>query len=302
MKKHQPVAAADRKGSKTTVAESAGRSEPTERIVSKIDRNEAAQIFKQLKVPAEKIEMACDRLENLVNHVNLMAQDISATKAIDDRGIRPQKQREKFINLAEKLEDIADEIRDLDLTRQRFHANRVREFHLPPVGVSQFKRAVGPILSNAFDPTYLAKFGIDVAFPQKNVEPRRISPRGAESSPSPEYMAAAIEAEAVSISADLIRQIAKGLRHAGAHLKADTKRGGPRPNLVRDAVLLNLIALWRDTFERTVYFDETHPLLEYCEALCGLLGVNGFCTEHHLKVAIGDFNDRFGRKPKRKND
>jgi hypothetical protein len=270
--------------------------------VPDIDRKDAIRIFRQFEVPGERLEMAVSRLDELAKLVREMKKDISAADPKDELGIRPQDQRERFKRLAEKLELIAEEILQLDVPRQRYRRDR-DTVYVPPVGFDQFRRKVAARLAEVFDYSYPAKFGIDV---RHATHMHRGSPhphRTDTSAMRGEYTAEALEGEAARISADLIQQIAKGIRGAERLLKTETK-AGPRANVIREFVLLNLVALWHDAFDgqNILYVTDARPeLFEFCESLGGLLGeAEGFCTEHHLKVAIRDFKTRKGRKPAQK--
>jgi hypothetical protein len=116
--------------------------------------------------------------------------------------------------------------------------------------------------------------------------------------------ALAINYTAERIALDLISRMAAGLRDADTLLAKATPKGGARPNLIRDNVLLNLVALWHDIFEGTrgIYVSEQYPdLKNFCEALCQLLGVSTFCSTRHLRAATATFNREFRTEPRPKS-
>ena len=171
---------------------------------------------------------------------------------------------------------------------------------------------MGLRLDEILSPSYLSRFGIETAVPTNEPiyqndrlqlrPPIRPQIQSYRSTPDRDYTKHMIRLESPNIAGQMLKGFASALRETASQLLAATPKGGARPNLVRDFVLLNLVALWDDVFagNRGVYFDESDRHMSgFIESACRILGAPFFSTEHFIKQAIRSYNRRSGRNEKK---
>lgn len=273
-------------------------------VVETIDRAAADAIFAIYKMPNENSQMAFERLLALIAYIRILEADIGADPAIGRHISLAKKQRDVFTKLSKALDGVAEKMGELEKRRQRARNDPKYSFYIPGVGEEQFSCSVGPELIKILAPDFLLNFDIDIPPSPKDEERERDQIRGAYRSARSSasgwniyYSNEEIKKAAPTIASEILRRIALGLRRAERMLFEDTVGGGARPDPIRETVLLNIIALWRDAIShRGIYFNlKRGPFTRFVRDICGLLGVRNFCTETHVENAIDQFKKRLGR-------
>lgn len=142
-------------------------------------------------------------------------------------------------------------------------------------------------LTEALSAEFVGSFGI---------EPKMLPPEYPSYGPkSNRNLAFAINFQAEKIVPDLLKRIAAGLRDAQVMIAESTPLGGPRENLLRETLLVNLVALWHELNNiesPCTYGGGDTKLFHFCVALSRSLGIGNLCTEASLIRAGKKFNEK----------
>jgi hypothetical protein len=256
-------------------------------LVEALNPTAAIEIFDQLEVPVDNRETVLSRLEALLRTARVAEADHRKNSKGDFVEKIPRVQRNKFVKIAKKLEKIADEVLEIEVPRRRFRSNPETRFNIREPGNIAIRNAIAEKFKEILDPRFIAEHGCRPAIWSETDDAKRAL--------NVENMALAISIQAIDIGASILRAMSESYLKAAQNLKANTKSGGPRPDPVRDLILLNIPQLWHDAFkgERSLYFDDAHPeLLDFTRRVCELFGVRSMASRHHLTVAIAKFNER----------
>lgn len=225
-----------------------------------------------------------ERMVALLAALRAISQDQETEAARHFAGVAPRDRREQFASLARKLDEITEQLSKLQAPMRRFKADQ----NVPPTrptGLSEFRNAMADHLTGALSAEYVSVFGF---------EPMRT----ASTSVSLEHIniwnrALAVNHTAENIVPELLGRIAAGLRDAQTKIAANTPDGGPRVLKIREALLVNLIALWQEIHQDgtdCTYGGGKTKLFHFCEALSRSIGLGNLCTTTHLRKATAGFN------------
>ncbi len=115
-----------------------------------------------------------------------------------------------------------------------------------------------------------------------------------------ENRAFAVAASAERVIPGLLKVVASTLRDAEERLRKKTPRGGPREPIMRDIVLINVIALWHDLHppkKRASYNRGRTKFFKFCHEICMAFDAGYLCSETHLRNAVVSYNRRIYQKP-----
>ena len=233
-----------------------------------------------VRAPGEHTQFVTERLEELLKYIRAIERDIDAVKAKDITGTRPRDRREQFVKLASKLEDVAEELAVLRRPTLRYKEDP--EFpRTRPVGLTEFRTAVSNWLTQPLSSGYIGTFGVEpFEWDRKNVSLGPINTRN---------RASAIEEFAEEISTDLIRRLAAALRDAERAVFANTPKGGRRHAKIRDALLVNVVAIWQEIHghkRKATYNRGTTRFFNFCLEICKAIDAGNLCTPAHLREAV----------------
>jgi hypothetical protein len=249
-----------------------------------LDPAAANALLEEIKVPEKNRKMALSRLETILQNAKLLQGDLAYSSIAHYLQETPRLQRKAFIEDAENLEKIADRIRDFSTSRRRALEHPEEGIYIVDQVYFFLRTAIANNLKEILDPKFVATFGVEpIIWPETDEVKRSLNI---------ENMSLAIAAAPVDIAESLFRAMAQTFRNIANSLSINSKKGRSRPDLVRNLILLNIVALWRDIFqgERGLYFDDRHPsLLEFAERVCGLFGVRSMASAYHLKAALRVF-------------
>jgi hypothetical protein len=224
------------------------------------------------------------RMVALLKVLQTIAEDQEAEAARHFAGVVPRDRREQFESLARKLDEVTKQLNKLAAPGRRFSADR----DIPPTrptGLPEFRSAMADRLTGALSAEYVGSFGF---------EPMRCDTRDAPLEHKNTWNRAfAVNHIAEHIVPDLLDRIAAGLRDAESKIAANTPDGGPRVWKIREALLINLIALWQEIHQHEnpcTYGGGDTKLFRFCKALSRSIGLGNLCTTTHLRKAATGFN------------
>jgi hypothetical protein len=255
-------------------------------LARSVDEKYIKQALTFVKAPEDQLPIMKARCFELLRYVRVIEADIEAGKARHIAGLRPQDRREQFKRWAKQLATIAEELTVFQKPIERFM--RDREFYpTHPVGRDEFRQAFAQTFANVLHKDYFKRFGVEPA--------EWLSKDNSTAKINFDNRAFTIEECAEQIVPEILDLAAGALRQAEKSLAKNTPAGGPRQSVIRNIVLVNAVALWRDIQTSEVklcYSRGETKFFKFCRAICMALGAGYLCTEDHLRFAVQKFNRR----------
>lgn len=253
------------------------------RLVARtVNKKQVETTLRKLKLPAEHSNYIVEKMEIILKCIQKIERDIEADKVNDLNGLRPQARREQMLKIA----------RSFDLSKKNLNVFRgptLRHHEMPefprtrPVGLAEFRKAMSSKFSDVLSAEFIGKFGL---------KPLQWSPNSKNYHLNEENRSATIELIAEEIIYNLLGRLADAMRDAEKQLARNTPKGGPRPSKIRDFILINIVAIWRDISgsEKKISYNRGQTrFFEFCNGICIAIGAGNLCTEAHLRAAVAQY-------------
>lgn len=260
-------------------------------LAQSVNQKHIKKALEYVSAPGDHFPMVTARCLDLLEYVRRIEADIEADKVGGITGLRPQDRREHFKKLAKQLDAVAEEFNIFQEPLRR-HLEDRQFWPTRPIGLNELRTAAAEAFSLILTADFIGQFGI---MPLGSVA--RTEQLAATIRENREF---AIAASAERVIPGLLKVVASTLREAEERLRKKTPRGGPRESEIRNAVLINTIALWHDLHpakKRASYNRGRTKFFKFCHEICMAFNAGYLCSESHLRSAVVRFNRRIYQKP-----
>lgn len=256
------------------------------RLISRtVDKKMITEIISDFDLPKKHVQFVVERLEGLLEYIQLIEKDIEADKVKDTKGRRPQDRREMLSRIAGQLDDIKSEMDVFREPNLRYWANpqfpRTR-----PIGLSEFREAFSLEFTSVLSLEYISKFGMD---------PVQWNYKSTHSRSNDQARAEAINWIAENIFENILKKLSLVLRETEMLIAKHTPKGGRRASIIEDMLLVNVVAIAHEIFgptKKLSYNRGETKFFKFCQGLCRAVDAGNLCTETYLRIAVADYKKR----------
>lgn len=253
------------------------------RLISRtVDKKMITKIILDFGFSKSHVEKVITRLEELLKCIQTIEKDIEADKVKDTKGRRPQDRREMLLKLAKQLESIKSEMNIFREPNLRYQENpqfpRTR-----PIGLSEFRQAFSLEFTPVLSLEYISQFGVyPVQWNGKSINARSNEQRRTE----------AINSIAENIFENILTKLSLVIHETEKLIAKHTPKGGRRPSIIEDTLLLNVVAIAHEMFgptKKLSYNRGETKFFKFCQGLCQTLDAGNLCTETSLRTAVVEY-------------